>query len=84
MEVSSAIVGVVSGLLVMAVGKLIDYARREEDEAKATAVLLGELRAGFAGVLVRMTGIENRLAAIEKRIDERASEHNKLFHSGRN
>lgn len=67
---SPAVIGALSGLFILIIGKAIDFALGRRREELSQARLLGELRAGFSGVSGRLTLVEHRLALLEKRHDE--------------
>lgn len=70
MSLSPTVIGIASALVVLAVGKAIDFVLSRRREELSRAEYLGELRAGFAALARGQRAIETRLDAIENRLDE--------------
>ena len=69
MSLSPTAIGIASALIVLAVGKAIDFALSRRREELTRAEYIGELRAGFASLARGQRAMEERLDAIEKRLD---------------
>lgn len=78
-ELASAVVGFVLGLLLMAVGKAIDQHNRDGQRDLNQAEILGELRAGFAGLSGRVTSLETRVCALCEELDEHSRELHRVY-----
>ena len=65
MDWMSWVLGLAAGLVVAIVGKTIDYWGRVRARELDIAALIGELRAGFAGLSGRIAGIEHRMSSLE-------------------
>ena len=73
--------GIVSALVVLAVGKIVDHLRTEHRQEVDSAQILGELRAGLSSVLAHLAALETRMTLLESRIDAEIHEHNRIFHT---
>lgn len=65
MDLVSWLLGLAAGLIVAIVGKTVDYWGRARARELDIAALVGELRAGFAGLSGRISGIERRMSSLE-------------------
>lgn len=61
--------GLLAGIVVALVGKAIDIWQRGRVRELDIAALVGELRAGFAGLQLRQQVVERRLEKLSERIN---------------
>lgn len=67
---TSAVVGVVSALFVLLIGKAVDLWARSRARDLDIASIVGELRAGFSAQLLSHERLENRVDTLSRRIDK--------------
>jgi hypothetical protein len=77
------LIGIASGVGILLLGKLVDFVLSRRREELSQARLLGELRAGFAGITGRLALVETRLAALEERLDDHAEQAHLIHVTGR-
>lgn len=86
MSLPPSVIGLISGLAVVIVGKAIDFILTHRRDELNQARILGELRAGVRHLDSRVTlmqeCVEARLDAIEKKIDQ-AAKHSHHIHLAR-